>query len=46
MIRLAAEGKIRLPEIDRGILESFWKLPLPKVSTDVSLLIRDERDER
>ena len=46
MIRLAAEGKIRLPEIDRGILNSFWKLPLPKVSADVSLLIREERDER
>lgn len=46
MIRLAAEGKIRLPEIDRGVLESFWKLPLPKVSVDVSLLIREERDER
>jgi prevent-host-death family protein len=46
MMRLAAEGKIRLPEKDRGISESFWKLPLPKASVNVSLLIREERDER
>jgi len=46
MMRLAAEGKIRLPEKEGGISESFWKLPLPKTSANVSLLIREERDER
>jgi prevent-host-death family protein len=43
---LAAEGKIRLPENDTGITKKFRALSLPRVSVDVTRLIREERDER
>jgi prevent-host-death family protein len=47
LLALAAEGKIKLPEQDSGLDQSFWKQARPEVPMDaIKRAIKEDRDER
>jgi prevent-host-death family protein len=46
-LRLIAEGRLRPPEIDEPLPESFWKEERPNVPLETILrVIREDRDAR
>jgi prevent-host-death family protein len=47
LLALAAEGKIKLPEKDSGLDQSFWKQARPEVPVNaIRRVIKEDRDER
>jgi prevent-host-death family protein len=47
LLDLAAEGKIKLPEQDSGLDQSFWKQARPEVPMHaIQRAIKEDRDER
>jgi prevent-host-death family protein len=46
LLRLVAEGLIRLPEKYKGFPRGYFTAALPKVKVDVLKMLREERDER
>ncbi|HEU4386655.1 MAG TPA: type II toxin-antitoxin system prevent-host-death family antitoxin [Blastocatellia bacterium] len=47
LLALAAEGKIKLPERESGLDQSFWKQTRPQVPMEaIQCAMRDDRDER